>query len=126
VREFDERVEPLHREAFLGVGSLSRYTDGLVERRDRSFDIGVEEMKKCLSDIRTHRRPAEVIDELLATLISTRRPTDDIAILVVEELSQAAPYRQPQQHRDRGRRHDNDHSEPTEDPRLRRPGRVRG
>ncbi|HLM17729.1 MAG TPA: PP2C family protein-serine/threonine phosphatase, partial [Acidimicrobiia bacterium] len=68
---------------------LVLYTDGLVERRDRSFATGVEQMATGLSDIPTHLRPVELIDALLAALIGTRTPTDDIAILVVEQLSRS-------------------------------------
>jgi serine phosphatase RsbU (regulator of sigma subunit) len=68
---------------------LVLYTDGLVERRDRSFASGVETMAMRLAGIPTHLRPAELIDAVLAKLIGTRTPTDDIAILVVEQLSRS-------------------------------------
>jgi len=63
---------------------LVLYTDGLVERRDRPFAIGVEELAARLSAMTDHHCPADVIDAVLAALVGRRTPTDDIAVLVVE------------------------------------------
>ncbi len=62
------------------------FTDGLVERRDRSFDTGLEQMAAHLAALPAHISPEELIASLLDALLGDRRPADDIAVLVVEHL----------------------------------------
>jgi serine phosphatase RsbU (regulator of sigma subunit) len=62
------------------------FTDGLVERRDRSFDTGMEQMATHLAALPAHIGPEELIDSLLDALLGDRTPTDDIAVLVVKHL----------------------------------------
>ena len=62
------------------------FTDGLVERHDRSFATGMEQMATHLAALPAHLSPEELIDSLLDTLLGDRTPADDIAVLVVEHL----------------------------------------
>jgi serine phosphatase RsbU (regulator of sigma subunit) len=66
------------------------YTDGLVERRDRSFDAGIEQVLTHLAHLPAPLAPEALIDSLLDALIGDKAPADDIAVLIVEHLS-AAP-----------------------------------
>jgi serine phosphatase RsbU (regulator of sigma subunit) len=70
--------------------TLVIYTDGLVERRDRSFDTGIEQLAAHLAHLPAPLAPEALIDSLLDALIGDKAPADDIAVLVVEHLS-AAP-----------------------------------
>jgi serine phosphatase RsbU (regulator of sigma subunit) len=65
---------------------LILFTDGLVERRDRSFTDGMEQMAAHLGTLPGHIGPDELIDSLLDALLGDRPPTDDIAVLVVNHL----------------------------------------
>jgi|tagenome__1003787_1003787.scaffolds.fasta_scaffold20913857_2 serine phosphatase RsbU (regulator of sigma subunit) len=65
---------------------LVLFTDGLVERRDRSFAVGLEQMVTLLTHLRSEVTPVELVDSLLDALVGGRSPSDDIAIVVVEHL----------------------------------------
>jgi serine phosphatase RsbU (regulator of sigma subunit) len=68
------------------IGSqLVMYTDGLVERRDRPFHLGIDQAAAHLATI-THRTPSQVIDTLHQALIGDKASEDDIAVLVVEHI----------------------------------------
>ncbi|MGP3634793.1 SpoIIE family protein phosphatase [Streptomyces sp. 24-1644] len=58
---------------------LVLYTDGLVERRDRDFDIGLDMLRAALAD--ADRTPEETCDDVIGALLPAR-PTDDVALLV--------------------------------------------
>ncbi len=58
---------------------LVMYTDGLIERRDRDIDDGLEELRRALAD--RDRTPEETCDDVLEALLPTR-PGDDVALLV--------------------------------------------
>jgi serine phosphatase RsbU (regulator of sigma subunit) len=60
--------------------SVLLYTDGLVERRDASIDVGLERLLAAAADLAT--RP---VDELCDELIARLHPelTDDIALLAL-------------------------------------------
>ena len=66
---------------------LIMFTDGLVERRDQPWDVGVSSAADYLSDLRERLSPVQLIDALLDTLVTAGPPADDIAILVVEHAS---------------------------------------
>ncbi|HEX5586411.1 MAG TPA: GAF domain-containing SpoIIE family protein phosphatase, partial [Acidimicrobiia bacterium] len=53
------------------------FTDGLVERRDRSFSSGIEQMAVHLAALPAHLHPDALIDSLLDALIGDRTPDDD-------------------------------------------------
>ena len=64
------------------AAALLLYTDGLVERRGRPFDVGVAEASALLAEHRA--RPAHEIADLIMTSMAPRDGfTDDVAMLVV-------------------------------------------
>ena len=65
---------------------LLMYTDGLVERRDRSFSAGIDRAVELLATCGAGT-PDELIDILLAELIGEHTGHDDIAVVVVENSS---------------------------------------
>ncbi len=66
---------------------LLMYTDGLVERRDRTFDVGIAEMIAVLASHPSLDQPSELIDLILDTLIGDGSHGDDIAVLVVKNVT---------------------------------------
>jgi len=71
------------------VGSrLVMYTDGLVERRDRPLQVGIDEAAGHLAAISTRLAPGQVIESLLGALSGGEATDDDIAVLVVEHTSE--------------------------------------
>lgn len=59
------------------------YTDGLVERRGRDLDTGVEELGEVFADLLDARLDLEdLCDALLARMVP-ERPDDDVAIVAV-------------------------------------------
>jgi serine phosphatase RsbU (regulator of sigma subunit) len=66
---------------------LVMFTDGLVERRDRPFDVGVGEVASVLAALSEHVTPDELTDMLLHELMGDRDGADDVAILVVEHVA---------------------------------------
>ncbi|MEU5824628.1 SpoIIE family protein phosphatase [Streptomyces sp. NPDC047803] len=58
---------------------LVLYTDGLVERRDRDIDDGLELLRRSLAD--RDRTPEETCDDVLEAMLPSR-PGDDVALLV--------------------------------------------
>jgi hypothetical protein len=65
---------------------LVMYTDGLVERRDRRFDIGVAEAAHHLANLSHRLTSQDLIDSLLDTLVGAAEHEDDIAIIVIEHV----------------------------------------
>jgi serine phosphatase RsbU (regulator of sigma subunit) len=73
------------------IGSqLIMYTDGLVERRDRPLQVGIDQAASHLAALSTHLAPREVIDSLHQALIGSKATDDDIAVLVVEHIAVAS------------------------------------
>jgi serine phosphatase RsbU (regulator of sigma subunit) len=66
---------------------LVMFTDGLVERRDRGFDVGVSAVATSLAGFPSQLTPREVTDALLAALLRDGEAEDDVAILVVENAA---------------------------------------
>jgi sigma-B regulation protein RsbU (phosphoserine phosphatase) len=64
----------------LAPGSvLVLYTDGLVERRGASIDVGLERLRAAV-----HAEPAEqVCIKVMGAMVAAAEPTDDIAVLVL-------------------------------------------
>jgi hypothetical protein len=55
------------------------YTDGLVERRGASIDVGLERLRAAV-----HAEPAEqVCIKVMGAMVAAAEPTDDIAVLVL-------------------------------------------
>jgi serine phosphatase RsbU (regulator of sigma subunit) len=70
------------------VGSqLIMFTDGLVERRDRGFDVGVAEVAAFVAARTKPMAPHELTDSLLDALVGESYARDDIAVLVVEHVA---------------------------------------
>jgi serine phosphatase RsbU (regulator of sigma subunit) len=63
------------------------FTDGLVERRDRSLDEGLHELVARCDELRT-RSAEECVDGLAAAV---EQQVDDLAILCVDLLSRPRP-----------------------------------
>ncbi|AUI63868.1 PP2C family protein-serine/threonine phosphatase [Amycolatopsis sp. BJA-103] len=59
-------------------GVLAFYTDGLVERRDRLIDVGLQR----LAGVITPELPGVVCARVMAALVGSRPAQDDIALLV--------------------------------------------
>jgi phosphoserine phosphatase RsbU/P len=57
------------------------YTDGLVERRDRVIDEGMERLTEIVAPA-----PAEALCNLIMSRIGMEQPTDDVAVLTVRRL----------------------------------------
>jgi hypothetical protein len=65
---------------------LVMYTDGLVERRDRTFDAGIAELVDVLSSEDNPDDPGQMINVLIRALIGEDQHTDDIAVLVIDNI----------------------------------------
>jgi serine phosphatase RsbU (regulator of sigma subunit) len=71
--------------AAFGPGAqLVMYTDGLVERRDRTFNVGVDEAVHHLATLPERLSNRDLLDSLLTALVGDNKPEDDIAIVVIE------------------------------------------
>jgi serine phosphatase RsbU (regulator of sigma subunit) len=66
---------------------LVMFTDGLVERRDQSFDVGVARLASHLATLRDRVAPRQLVDSLLDAMLGDAKAADDIAILVVEHTA---------------------------------------
>ena len=70
------------------VGSrLVMFTDGLVERRDRPFEVGIEQIAASLTTLATALIPSDLTDALLDALLDNGRAEDDVAILVIRHVA---------------------------------------
>ncbi len=67
-------------------GLLVLYTDGLVERRDRSIDVGLDRLARSVAIHGTLDVEA-CCDAILADLLETGSARDDVALLCVELLA---------------------------------------
>jgi serine phosphatase RsbU (regulator of sigma subunit) len=74
---------------------LVMYTDGLVERRNRTFDAGIAEMVAVVSSHHTLGQPDELIDLVLDTLLDDGIHDDDIAVLVLKSVTSGSAARPP-------------------------------
>ncbi|HSL59234.1 MAG TPA: SpoIIE family protein phosphatase [Acidimicrobiales bacterium] len=63
-------------------GTVLLYTDGLIERRDESIDVGVERLRRLLSPV---PGAAEACERALAGALAPRR-TDDVCLLAAHRL----------------------------------------
>ena len=76
---FTEEVVPLR----LGT-SILLYTDGLIERRDESLDVGLERLRTTAERVVKDREPSNNITDLLQHLLGEGRPIDDVALLLIQ------------------------------------------
>ena len=103
----DGRVERLDegRHPLLGVGepasshhdgtvrfeqgdTLVLYTDGLIERRDEPIDVGIDRLRRCVSDER-HRTVEDLCDTILSELVV--QADDDVALLILRRARSITP-----------------------------------
>jgi serine phosphatase RsbU (regulator of sigma subunit) len=70
--------------AFRPGSQLVMYTDGLVERRDRTFNVGVDEAVHHLATLPRRLNNRDLLDSLLHELVGDDKAEDDIAIVVIE------------------------------------------
>jgi serine phosphatase RsbU (regulator of sigma subunit)/anti-sigma regulatory factor (Ser/Thr protein kinase) len=72
----------------LPVGTvLLLYTDGLIERRGRPIDEGLEELERAVRS--GPSEPEELVEHVLAQLVGDAERGDDIALLAVRVLAVA-------------------------------------
>ena len=70
------------------VGSrLVMFTDGLVERRDRPFEVGIDQITASLTTLPNGLGPGALSDALLDALLESGTGEDDIAILVIRHVA---------------------------------------
>jgi serine phosphatase RsbU (regulator of sigma subunit) len=74
--------------SFPSGARLIIYTDGLVERHDRPFYVGIDEAVSLLSPLDSALNPGELIDLLVQRLVGEHRDHDDVAVVVVENATQ--------------------------------------
>ena len=64
--------------------SIVLYTDGLVERRDRSLDVGLDVLRSAAETIRPDGDPNEAIGDLLRAVLGDEAPADDVALMLIQ------------------------------------------
>jgi hypothetical protein len=55
------------------------YTDGLIERRDESLDVGIQR----LSDAISPDHPQVVCQQVMRLLVGGTPPSDDVALVAI-------------------------------------------
>ena len=68
--------------------TLVMYTDGLVEERGVSIDVGLEALREAVAD--GPDAPEALCDHIVARLLANRPATDDIAVLTVRTVPMSA------------------------------------
>ena len=61
--------------------TLMLYTDGLVERRNQSLDIGIDAAAVTMAE-RAKDHPGDVVDHVMSVMTPTAGDEDDVAVLV--------------------------------------------
>ena len=86
------------RPAPVGVGRRSRpsdllvvYTDGLVERRDESIDVGIDRLAACAR--RAGDQPIEELADALLERLDPAGRRDDTAVVCARVPSPRSPHR---------------------------------
>ena len=64
--------------------SVLLYTDGLIERRDESLDVGLERLRSTGERVLNGTAPNDAITDLLERVIEGPRPTDDVALMLLQ------------------------------------------
>ena len=65
---------------------MAFYTDGLIERRGESLDVGFERLREAVSP----GAPDRVAHEIMRRLIGSSVPGDDIALVVARRADAPA------------------------------------
>jgi hypothetical protein len=77
-------VEPVEAQADLAVGeTVLLYTDGLIERRGRDLDVGLDEV---LAVAAGHRGSLETLLDSLMTQVAGEEAEDDVAVLALRRV----------------------------------------
>ena len=80
----DPHVKRVEKAAFLEPGSiLLFYTDGLVERRDRDVDEGIDALVEVLTEVAPRTPDLDELCDLLLERMIGDQPEDDVALLAV-------------------------------------------
>ena len=66
---------------------LVMFTDGLVERHDRPFDVGIDQIVELLSILPSLLTPTEVTDAIVDSLLAGAAATDDIAVVAIQRVA---------------------------------------
>jgi sigma-B regulation protein RsbU (phosphoserine phosphatase) len=69
--------------ALAAGGALVLYSDGLVERRDRLMDAGLDELLAVLERVRDAPGPGGLADAMARRLLARAGPTDDVCVLAL-------------------------------------------
>lgn len=83
---FTERVLPFPP----GTGFLL-YTDGLIERRGESLDVGFDRLRKAAEAVVPDRPPLDAMTDLLEEVLGPERPADDVAVMLVHRQAEPSP-----------------------------------
>ena len=77
-----------HAVVELPVGTvLLLYTDGLIERRGRAIDVGLDELRRAAAE--GPSEPEELLEHILGRMVGEAERGDDIALLAVRLLAVA-------------------------------------
>jgi hypothetical protein len=63
------------------------FTDGLVERNDRPFDIGIDQIIETLSVLPSGLTTADVTDAIVDALLGGTAAKDDVAVVAVQRVA---------------------------------------
>jgi len=63
---------------------LVQYTDGLIERRDQTLDVGLQQLCEAIP----HAHPQVVCTQIMGQMVGTNPPQDDIALVVIDRQAQ--------------------------------------
>jgi PAS domain S-box-containing protein len=74
--------------------TLLLYTDGLIERRNESLDVGIERAATALNRYR-HHHPDDVADRLMTDLAPPSGFDDDVAVLLYRHPPSSLTLRSP-------------------------------
>ncbi len=77
-----DRAQFPEKAASIGDETLVLFTDGLVERRFRHPDEGMDLLLRAATST-THQDPNQLVDHILTQLVGNDQGTDDIAMLAV-------------------------------------------
>jgi serine phosphatase RsbU (regulator of sigma subunit)/anti-sigma regulatory factor (Ser/Thr protein kinase) len=64
--------------------SMLLYTDGLIERREESLDVGLERLRSTAERVVNGSTPNDTITDLLERVIEGPRPRDDVALMLLQ------------------------------------------
>jgi len=69
----------------LGGDCLLMFTDGLVERRQRSFDEGIGQLRELVASAPSNE-PELLVDYVLSGMLADGTGADDVALLAAQRI----------------------------------------